>query len=1219
MGVAVMLSASPAVYAAVSASEPSLPAAYDHGRDKGRAPGTRGPLPQGFSTTELSVKFKPDRRIQIRNHRASAANTGDASALNAVLSKYPDAGVLPLTGRSPSEVVEERVRLEKKIRRRLPDLTSWYTITVSRGIERLLADLNRLPSVEIAQATPIPVAAAEPLQSKQVYRNPAGAGVDADAAASVPGGKGDGVLVSDLEGGLPRWVGTSAAAGTLAAGDEHTLIVDRKYFWDQDPNWKSSVWAWGGNGQGQLGDGTTTDKTKMVKVPGLSDVKAVAAGGDFSLALKADGTMWSWGGNDQGQLGDGTTIARRTPVQVSGITDVVGISAGSDGHALAVLADGTVKAWGNNDEGQLGDGTTGDRSTPITVLTGAVAKFGAVAAGGGHSIAVLADGTVRAWGNNDNGQLGNGSTTDSDSPVQTGGLSGVTQVGAGRLHSLAVRLDGTVRAWGDNSRGQLGDGTTADSGTPVQPSGLVSVTNVAAGGFHNVAAVSSERWAWGANDDGRVGDGTTIDRHAPVEIASTGAGTVPAAGLRHSFAAGPSTPMRLWGANDKGQLGTGDTIGSLTPVTPVTGLAMADLCHEDLAGRTSPGGPIASLGPIVDECQHSAVAHGTAVAGIIGARNDNGKGVAGMAPHARLRIDPFSSTVLAATIENSVPGDVILYEAQESIGGKYYPIEGAATYYDLTVLATASGITVVEAAGNGTVDLDDPQDPHSAAIMTRPDSGAIMVGAGAPPAVDGSDCLESPQAERTALPFTNYGSRVDVQAYGRCIWTTTSRADKHHPSNETDLNKTYTYDFGGTSGASAITAGAVASLQGAAKRMGGPLSPQLVRHVLKVTGTPQPASDPRHIGPSPNVRRAIEFLRGGVAAGGGWTLVAGNDGKVRSWGVNFEGQLGDGTTTGRNGLAEVAGLSGVVRSPRAVAGGEGHSLAVRSDGTVWAWGDNSEGQLGDSTTTDRSTPTQVPGLSGVTAVAAGGYWSLALKSDGTLWAWGSGQSGQLGSGEQEGRTSPVQVGGLSGVVDMAAAWNHGLAVKSDGTLWAWGDNTEGQLGDGSTDTRLTPVQVAGIGGVSTWAGSVAAGDGHSLAVKSDGTVAAWGRNDLGQLGIGSTGPDIMTPRIVSGLTEVFGVGAGASHSFAVRHNRTTFAWGYNALGQVGIGSAGGNVLTPSLIGALTGATAVAGGSNHSAATLFNGTVYTWGDGGSGQLGHGNNNSLNIPTRVNGTP
>jgi alpha-tubulin suppressor-like RCC1 family protein len=254
---------------------------------------------------------------------------------------------------------------------------------------------------------------------------------------------------------------------------------------------------------------------------------------------------------------------------------------------------------------------------------------------------------------------------------------------------------------------------------------------------------------------------------------------------------------------------------------------------------------------------------------------------------------------------------------------------------------------------------------------------------------------------------------------------------------------------------------------------------------------------------------------------------------VWAWGENISGQLGDGTTANLSTPVQVSGLSGL----QAIAAGGAHSLALKADGTVWAWGDNSYDQLGDGTTfIDRNTPAQVSSLSGVKAIAAGGAYSLALKADGTVWAWGEIISGQLGDGTTANRSTPVQVSGLSGVKAIAAGDVHSLALKADGTVWAWGDNSHDQLGDGTTTNRNTPVQVSSLSGVK----AIAAGRVHSLALKEAGTVWAWGDNSYDQLGRGTT-IRRGTPVLVSGLSGVKAIAAGYNHSLALLPQATRTA------------------------------------------------------------------------------
>ncbi|HWA27858.1 MAG TPA: LamG-like jellyroll fold domain-containing protein [Lacunisphaera sp.] len=323
---------------------------------------------------------------------------------------------------------------------------------------------------------------------------------------------------------------------------------------------------------------------------------------------------------------------------------------------------------------------------------------------------------------------------------------------------------------------------------------------------------------------------------------------------------------------------------------------------------------------------------------------------------------------------------------------------------------------------------------------------------------------------------------------------------------------------------------------------------------------------------------------GAIAAGGAHVIALKADGTVWTWGVdNSMGQLGDGTTVPRLAPAQVSGLTNVV----AVAAGNSHSVALKSDGTVWTWGSNSSGQLGDGTTTQRTTPVQIGSLSGVIAIAAGSIHTVALKSDGTVWAWGYNAYGRLGDGTTTQRTSPVQVSGLANVVTVSAGGAHTIATIGDGTVWAWGSNSSGQLGDGTTTQRTTPVQVSGLTGMAT----VVAGSLFSAALKNDGTVWAWGANSSGQLGDGTT-TQRNTPVQVSNLTGAVMVTAGGNHMAALKNDGTLWAWGLNYYGQLGDGTVTDRT-SPVQVTGLGAVAVVAAGGTYTAAIYNDGTVHLW--------------------------
>ena len=319
-----------------------------------------------------------------------------------------------------------------------------------------------------------------------------------------------------------------------------------------------------------------------------TDFIAIASAAAHTIALRGDGTVWAWGNNANGQLGDGTTTTAYEPVQVlrdnskAPLTDVVAVAAGRN-HSVAVKSDGTVWSWGNNAYGQLGDNSsnTMTRFYPVQVVTNALTpldKVRMVAASDVHTLALKADGTVWAWGDNARGALGTGDTTVQRTATQVSVLNDVLAIMARgtdlTARSLAQRADNSLWGWGDNSHCQLGD-TAAALGNPiVAPARLdnlstlgVSAGQIANGESHGVARKSDGAvWAWGLNNQGQVGDGTTTNRCAPVQVAGiSGVVETVGTGVDHSFVTTTDGSVWGWGSNNEGQLGVGDTNRRLTP------------------------------------------------------------------------------------------------------------------------------------------------------------------------------------------------------------------------------------------------------------------------------------------------------------------------------------------------------------------------------------------------------------------------------------------------------------------------------------------------------------------------------------------------------------------------------------------------------------------------------------------------------------------------------
>lgn len=727
---------------------------------------------------------------------------------------------------------------------------------------------------------------------------------------------------------------------SISGGVHHTAVLK------QD----GTVEMCGYNAYGQLGNGTVTNSDVLLPVNAIDNVAAIACGYHHTLALRNDGTVWAWGYNDFGQLGDSSQINKQVPVQINGLTNVAAIVGGSH-YSLALKDDGTLWAWGRNNYGQLGQGSNSPSvitsPVPVTNLSNVIA----ISAGTMYCMALCEDGSVYAWGYNGYGQLGTGGTSNEYSPVPVQGLTQrVIAISCGNNHSHAVYVDGTVVSWGYNGYGELGDGTQTTSYTPVKVNGLTDVKYISGGSLYTLAVKTDGTvWGWGYDASYSIGVGSSMNKRCPVQIEDLEDIVYISAGHSyHSLAVDDSGQGYGWGYNAYGELGLDNTS---TQTTPQAMLNADDIKVPAVSFTSFP--PYTAPDPVAI-----------------------GKHMAGGAAHT-LAINPANNEVWGWG-----------HNGNGRLG------EGTinTNYPDMIRNTTLTSIISVAAGGAYSLALRS-----DGTVWTFGYNGYGQLGLG--------NTTDSPVP--VPIPSLNNIIAITTGYY-------TSFALK-------DDGTVWAWGYGAH----------------------GEIGNCFDSHQY----TPQ------------KVNGLTNVIR--IEAGTYFCVALKDDGSVWTWGYNGYGQLGDGSTYYKNAPVRVKNLENITEI---AANGE-HFLALDSDGYVWACGYNGWGELGDCTSNHTSTtgaPVKTNGIYNIIAIAAGSHHSLALKNDGSLWAWGFNSYTQLGDGTSVTKYAPIKLTSFTlpvveiygncgtSVHHSSNYYHYSMAITSDGQLWAWGYNSNGQLGNGTT-------------------------------------------------------------------------------------------------------------------------------------------------------------------------
>jgi alpha-tubulin suppressor-like RCC1 family protein len=976
-----------------------------------------------------------------------------------------------------------------------------------------------------------------------------------------------------------------------------------------------SLWMWGTGTSGQIGNGILNSPGAPEKFGenfGFlknSSWNAVSTGTNHTTAIRSDGTLWSWGANSLGQCGIDSSDVQQSWTAIS-----LGLV-----HAAAIRSDGALFTWGRNHGGQLGLDYNSNVvvSSPTQVGT---SSWTTVATGDNHTLAIRSDGALFAWGSNsanttggifelnDSGQLGLGDTVSRSSPVQVGTSSWI-QVAAGRSHSAAIRSDGALFTWGENRVGQLGINDNTARSSPVQI-GTSSWTLVSCGQQHTIARrTDGALFGWGLNDNGQVGalqDGFSWTILSGAKLTVTG---THAAGIRSDGA------LFTWGSNNFGQLGLNinpsqNMLGvNFNVPQRVFGSWITVACGDRHTAAIKSDGSLWSWGRSFGT---SYLGDGTVNISrsspvLIGGTNSFtvlsvGQG-AGFAIRSNGELWGWGRGNYGQLARNTTVG---LPSPAKIADGSWIAVSGG---WD-NASAIRNDFKLFSWGRNNLAQLGDGTVTERRSPVQIGTSSWIAVSCG----------ISHTAAIRSDGRLFTWGGNANGQL-----------------GDGTIINRSSPVQVG----TSSWTSVAVGRNNTSAIRSGG----SLFTWGLNTSG---------QLGQNDTVARSSPVQVGTSS----WTAVFQmfNDvsGRINNvtytWGATNGGMQPAVATSspvvidGSRLLNVISPIQVGTSSWTALSCGRSHTAAIRSDGSLFTWGLNTSGQLGQNDTVARSSPVQV-GTSSWTQINAGENFTIARRTDGALFGWGLNTSGELGLNNNISRSSPVQIGTSSWIaVARSAKSNFNAAIRTDNTLFVWGNPTNGRLGNEDTVNRSSPVILGitvnrGISiptqvGTSSWT-SIGSIQATITAVRSDGALFGWGRNNYGQLG-DNTNINRSSPVLIGGSSswtsvasrQTWAGGGFRSLHGAIRSDGYMFLWGYNRYGNIGTGSGqpnrvsspvqlgnnNTNVIVPFQLGTQSWKS-ISSGKSHTAAIRSDNLLFTWGRNNSGQLGVGDTIDRSSPVQV----
>ena len=931
--------------------------------------------------------------------------------------------------------------------------------------------------------------------------------------------------------------------------------------------------------------------------------QTLASGGSHTCAILDNGSVSCWGDGANGQLGNGGTSVKSTPTLTSSLgtgRSAVALSSGQY-HTCAILDNGSVSCWGDGANGQLGNGGTSNQNTPtLTSSLGTGRTAIALSSGESHTCAILDNGSVSCWGYGNYGQLGNGGSSDKSTPTLTSSLgTGRTAVAlsSGGQHTCAVLDNGSVSCWGYGTYGQLGNGLGSNHNSPSLTSSLGAgrtAVALSSGGYHTCAILDNGSVScWGDSIYGQLGNGGTAYKLTPTLTSSLGTNRTAVAlssGQHHTCAILDDDSVSCWGAGGAGQLGNGGTSQQYPPT----------LTNSLGAGRTAVA--------LSSGSQHTCAILDN---GFVSCWGSGGVGQMGSGGNWNQKSPTLTSSLGAgrtvALSERDLDGDGILnifdstpYPPTTNPPNPL-PQRNVAGFQEGSIYTN----TTLSAGGE-----------HTCAIL---DNGSVS-------------CWGKGTSGQlgNGLEY-NHNSPTLTSSLGAGRTTVALSSGQYHTCAILDDGSVSCWgqgDYGqlGYGGTSPMTTPIQTSSLGAG-------------------------------------RTAVV-----ITSGSEHTCALLDNGSASCWGRNSNGQLGYGSSGANTEQSNpiLTSSFGNGRIAVAISSGDHHNCAILDDGSVSCWGANSVGQLGIGSFTEKNTPTQTsslgPGRIAV-AISSGSYHTCAILDNGAVSCWGNnGAEGRLGNGGTSVQTTPTPTSSLGAnrtATSLSSGNKHSCAILDNGSAACWGDGYRGQLGYGGNSAKRIPTLTNSLG-INRTAVAISSGNYHTCAILNNASVSCWGFGADGRLGGGGTTEHQTTPILTSslgvgrtvalsdrdldgdGILNIFDstpyppnplpqrnvagfqegsiytnttLSAGGEHTCAILDNGSVSCWGSGIDGQLGNGL-GYNHNSPTLTSSLgAGRTAIAlsSGGYHTCAILDNGAVSCWGEGDYGELGNGGTSQQNSPS------